>query len=315
MARKNEVDLVIKAENQFSKTLKSAVDAFNEFQTILKGTTGDTGKANTALGQLATQAGSLAQKLRGLKSVETIAKSMDELTASAERSQASVNKMSGDYAKLSKELVAAEKNLGDLKTKLQQEESALQAIKDRTAAARDEKKRFTDQVTAARESLAKYNAELKKTPNPGPAQKSAGVFLRGDVEAARTANTASVKSTQAAVQQLGEAAAKQAAAVKAAEDAFKAAEGQTKKLKGESDRLTRSLKDEQSALEGVNRELSRTREISAQVSAVSGGAAVTQERVTREYAKQAAELAASMLRFRSSAKLRLRRLRPIAVAF
>lgn len=40
MARKNEVDLVIKAENQFSKTLKSAVDAFNEFQTILKGTTG-----------------------------------------------------------------------------------------------------------------------------------------------------------------------------------------------------------------------------------------------------------------------------------
>ncbi|QXV73591.1 putative tail tape measure protein [Rhizobium phage RHph_X2_30] len=288
---KNEVDLIIKAENQFSKTLKSAVEAFNEFQTILKGTAGDTGKTNTALGQLATQAGALAQKLRSLKSVETIAKSMDELTTSAERSQASVSKMSGDYAKLSQELSQAEKNLGSLKSKLQQEETALQAIKDRTAAAREEKQRFTDQVAAARESLAKYNAELKKTPKAGPAQKSAGVFLRADVDIARAANTASVQTTKAAVQQLGEAATKQAAAVKAAEDAVKAAESQTKKLKTESEKVSRSLKEEQSALEGVNRELTRTRDLSAQVSAASGGAAVTQERITREYAKQATELA------------------------
>jgi tape measure domain-containing protein len=298
MAKSNEVDLVVKARNEASKTLKAITKAFEEFSTAVDETKSASAKGNTTLGDLAATLLDLNKKAAGLKAMEEVAKNLDEASAAADRLEGTVRGSVAELAKLARESEEAAARANKLRGSLEAEERTLKALKDER---RDAAKLLTQQAKALRDAERAQDA-FNKTQNQrtrttrgvgldsGQAQTSArdsaAVFLAGALEEAKRASTAA----QGAVAKLDSEIAQATQNIGQMTPAVKAAADQQRRLEGETEKQSAAFRTNKAALTEVRTELEQVRQVSAQVSAATGQQIVDQNRVAAAYAKTASEL-------------------------
>ncbi len=203
MANKNnEVDLVVRAKNEASKTLDIITKAFEEFKAEMAGTNAATAKTNSAIGTLGNSLGTLLREAKGLSALGTIASNMDTAAGAVKRLESSVRDGAGEFAKLAREAENAERNVNRLRARIESEEAANKAA---VAARKDANRELSIANKAlkdAERNQERYNTAVDKAAratrgvgaNSGApqtnARASAGAFLAADLEQARRARRA-----------------------------------------------------------------------------------------------------------------------------
>lgn len=298
MAKSNEVDLVVKARNEASKTLKAIKQAFADFTDSLESANDSTTKGNKALSGLAKTLVELNKRAAGLKALEEVGKNLDVAAKASSRLEDTVRAGAEELGRMSVEAGLAAERSKRLRTQLENEQATLKALNaDRKDAARAlaENKRALDSAEAAQRRLNETQSQRqRRTAGVGldigqaqsSARDSAAAFLAAEVEKAGRAFANAkefvdlyddeIRQTRQTVSQL--------------EPVLKAAADQQRKLEGETSKQTATLRQNQGALADSRSELEQLKKVSAEVEALAGKQVASQAKVANAYAKTAAEI-------------------------
>ncbi len=299
MAPKNEVDLVVKAKNEASKTLKAIAQAFEEFKTTLDTANEATAKGNTAIGGLSTTLVELNKRAAGLKALEEVAKNIDAATQASKRLEDVVAKGGDELGKMAVDAALAAERTKQFKTQLENERATLVALNaDRKLA-----NKVLSETTKAVKEAERAQIALNKTQSQPTKKRTAGVgrdigapqtSARDSASAFIAADLEKVNRALADAKQyidLYDAEIKQSKAnLLGLEPAVKAAAEQQRKLEAETAKQTGTLRQNQIALAASREELAQLGAVNREVEALAGKQTVAQAKVANAYEKTAIEI-------------------------
>lgn len=298
MANKNEIDLVVKAKNEASKTLKAIRQAFEDFKSSLEDTNSATTKGNAALGGLASALTELNRKAAALKALDEVAKNLNAATEASARLERSVAASSEELAQSAIEAGLAAERSKRLAAALNTEKNNLKAL---VAERKDANKALTEtkrELAAAEAAQRRFNQAQDQRPRAtagvgieagavqSSARNSAAAILAGQVEAAGRAFANAKQFIELYDAEINET--RQSVAV--LEPAVKAAADQQRKLDTETAKQTATLRQNKAALSEAAKEMEELRQASAEVETLAGQQVVAQSKVANAYAKTAEEI-------------------------
>jgi tape measure domain-containing protein len=296
MAKRNEVDLVIKAKNEASKTLKAVVAAFEEFKGTMSEAKDASAKGNATLGDLAKTLLNLNKQAAGLKALDSVSKNLNEASAAAAKLETAVRDGAEELGRMAVESALAADRTKRLRSSLDAEQSTLRAL---TAERRDANKTLRESeseikaVARAQQRLAQTQKQQRTTGvglDIGQAQTSArdsaSVFLSGAADKAAK----SFAEAQQYVKLYDDEITQTKKNIALFDVAVKSASDQQRRLEADTNKQTGALRQNRNALADTATELEQIRKVVSDVEAATGRQITTQQRVTDAYQKTAAEI-------------------------
>jgi tape measure domain-containing protein len=298
MANKNEVDLVVKAKNEASKTLKAIRQAFEDFKTSLDDTNSATAKGNVALGGLAAALSELNKKAAGLKALDEVSQTMAAATAASKRLESTVSASSEQLARSAIEAGLAAERTKRLAAEFESEKATLKSLTSERKSASKSLTETKNELLAAEAAQRRFNEAQAQQPRTrrgvgievgapqSSARASAAAMLAAEVEAASKAFGDAKQFIDLYDAEINDTKK----TLTALEPAVKAAADQQRKLEAETAKQTATFKQNEAALADSVKELESLRQVSREVEALAGQQVVSQAKVANAYANTAAEI-------------------------
>lgn len=188
MAQK-DVEIKIRARDDASKGVRKISEALKSLSRDTEKAAQGAGKANSSFGALANDLGRLETQAQKLKVFDAVAGNISRAKSAIDTLAGSLERNGKGFASLRQEVTQSAEALAKLRATQDAFAGRLVNVRSRQAEITAQHKANTAAVSQAKAALDAYNASLAKTKNAGPAQTSAGVFLRGDYKAATAARS------------------------------------------------------------------------------------------------------------------------------
>lgn len=311
MARKNEVELVIRAKEAATQAIDAVKQALTELTGAQNQTADSAKKTDGVLGQLGQQLSKLNTEAKGIAAFSRVATEVDKAGAAVTRLEGDVRKSAEQFAKLARESDGAARNADRLRGQLEAERKVLDETSRARSSAASQLREVNKLVRDAESQQNAYNKALERAPakakkgintDQGDPTKSArdsfGVFAAADLTSARNAQAA-MKETVAG---LDAEVNRSKASVAALQVAVAAASTQERKLADDTEKASSSLRRSRDDLGRARGALGEITVAAGTASAAMGGMAVDQDRVAQASARMAAEIARTKAQIDAMAK-------------
>jgi tape measure domain-containing protein len=177
-----DVELVVKAKDESSKTLESIVKALNDLSAGLNATGKTVDKGETTFTKFGKSLSQLDKALRGMSSADRLSQQLDKATLSTERLDRAVSDTEAEVKRLAQEMDAASQNTQKYAARLDETSKSLdrekKALKDAATAHKDlnsdlreavqsraqlqtAEKNLSGALATQQDRLAKYQEKVK----------------------------------------------------------------------------------------------------------------------------------------------------------
>ena len=275
-----DVEVIIRAKDRASAAADKVAKSFKGLGGEAKALTGDAEKAGDGFDGLGGSLRKLESEAARVKSFAKMIGDFEKSERAASKMEASLTGLVADLGKLEEGSAAAAVNLDRLKNAEAGLNGQLDATKARLAGVRAEQDRLNDVTRQARADRDAYNAALKKTPDAGAAQKSAGTFLRGMVADSASAASGYRAGNTELVGKLQEEIAALGVELRTLRPELNGAVSAQKKFAVETEDLRTKITEERTALDKANGALGEHRAAIGTTSQSLGGMAANIEKVT-----------------------------------
>lgn len=201
-----DVEIKIRARDDASGRVKKISDALKSLADDTEKASKGAGSANRAFSGLRKDLADLETQAARLKVFGTVASDISRAGQAVDTMSDKVSRSQRSFENLRADALRSSDALKELRASQEALASRLGVVRQRQAEITAQHKENREAVTRAKAALDAYNVSLAKTRNVGPAQASAGTFLRGDYKAATAASSAFTASTSTEAKRLrGEA--------------------------------------------------------------------------------------------------------------
>lgn len=289
-----DVELVIRAKDAATSAIDSIKDALKDLTGIQDKVGKSAAKTDTLLGDLGRQLRSLTKEAQGLSAFGKIAGEMERAGNAVERLESTVKGSAAEFAKLARESKQAEASANSLRQQLENEQNAIKQSTQARKAANAELRDVNKLVKEAEANQRRYNKAVGDTAvvKQSSAQRSAGVFVGADLDAAR-AQQARLKTEVAG---FNAEIDRSREATKTLRTQVAAAAQEQGVLARETDKAAGALRGQRADLDRARTEFGQIKSVAGQASTALGGMAVDQDRVAAASQRMAAELARTKAR-------------------
>ncbi|HYD06289.1 MAG TPA: hypothetical protein VEC60_11220, partial [Reyranella sp.] len=276
MARKGDVELVIRAKNDVSRAVQAATDDLKKLTDAQSGVGASAQKTDSLLGRLKAALTQLEAEAKGLTALARVARSLDQAGEAVKRLEQNVQRASGESQRLAADSEKAAASVAKLEGEVRQAAQALERQRATMAGTRAENQASVKALAEADKSLSRLANTVDRLKEPNAklvadwrAQREQVGQLRQQVaqtSATYTAQKASlVEQTNAFRQQ---------------QQALRTAVANQRQLQEASERAAVSLDRQQQSLDTARTHFAEMQGVARSASTALGGVAVSQEAVS-----------------------------------
>lgn len=291
-----DVDLIIRARDRASATATKVSTALKTLAGNFKESGESAGKANEGLGKLGGGLAKLQQEADRLKGFGKLVGDLNKSEAAFDRMQRGIRSTTTELGRLSDEHRKVTASLNELRAKEDALRGQLGQSQGTISRIRQEQDRYNQTVRQARADREAYNAALKKSVEPGAAQRSAGVFLRGAVSEANADLSAFNARQGPRLREAQKETQRLTIELRNLRPEIKAAADQQHKLGSEAQRTATNLRAQRADMATARGAVGEMRGEVERTSRSLGGMAASLDAVTAAEARLAAQSAAARAR-------------------
>lgn len=269
-----DVQLIIRARNAASKAIDAVSDSLKELDANQKQVGNGAGKADSALGSLATEFSRLNKEAAGLAALSKVAGEMERAEKSVKGLQNETRRSAAEFATYARDAEKAAAAAAKLRSQVGRQEEALAREQAALKLSRSERTRANGELRKAETQYRKLQEAIAAQNKQGaPAARSASAFLSGDVAQARQA----AKDRAAAFEAQNKATKATSDALKELNRQITATEAQHSKLSAAARESASSTNRNRQALTEGRAELAKIEGIAKQASTSLGGVSLSQD--------------------------------------